>query len=237
MGSVFNILSIDWDYFIEADGSFRACHFPDIPNEKYPKSLQHVIWVNRYACDPELAKVGYKPIATKFVQLIKSVPFVVVAESHKYAYTYVVQKMRECHAKRVNLLNIDFHSDFRSDADELDCGNWLSVLMSEYKGNYEWLGWKDSYLNDIPKWLKFFTNEQKALSEIANTPWDMVFICRSDMWSPPHLDDAFTNIFKPFVDHFRSDVQQGIWSSRYDDKFQKEMLNMRCAMQEFRKGQ
>ena len=232
--SVFNVLSIDWDYFINVDGTFRYHHFPDMPNEKYPKQMQNVVWTSRYSEDDEILKVGYNPVVHDIMRLIGEVPFVVVAESHRWIYTYLVQRLRLAGKKEISLLNLDFHSDFREGAAELDCGNWLSILMEQHKGDYRWLGWEDSYRDNIPKRLEFFTDVERAKREIKDTAWDMLFICRSDMWSPPHLDAAFTNVFKPFIDGCNGDIQKGIWDSRYDDEMKKNIQSLKKAMDDFR---
>ena len=212
-----NVLSIDWDYFIDADGKWRYDHFPDIPNEDYAQSLQYAIWASRYAEDKELIKIGINPLAYDIAYLLEDmddIPYIVVCDSHKYAYTFTVQRLKETGNKQVNLLNIDFHSDCRDNLKKLDCGNWLSVLMSEYRGKWHWLGWKDSYKAHKPRKLKFLSEFHSFM--IMETAWDLVFICRSNMWSPPHLDKDFTDVFQPVVDGRDGQVQKGIWDSRYD---------------------
>ena len=236
-----NVLSMDWDYFIDADGETRLMHFPDVPSENYSQSLQNIIWMNRYADDETLAKIGCKQhVASAFLKAMKNVPFVVVAESLACIYQFVVGKMRECHRKRVNLLNIDFHSDWRRDTENVDCGNWLSMLMAQYKGTYRWLRWEDSYLDSrIPKTLEHYTSEVRALREISRTAWDVLFICRSDMWSPPHLDEYFTKVFKPIIycgKECAGAIQRGIFDSRFDSEFQRHIVNMRKVVDGFKGG-
>lgn len=219
-----NFLSVDWDYFIGADNQQRLLHFPDTPNENYPKYLQDFIWHSRYADDSEIEKIAVNPLAYKFADMVRYVPKVCVCDSHKYAYTFALMELTERNEKSINLLNIDFHSDWRKDEKDLDCGNWLTWLMKQIKGNYTWLGYKDSYY-PRPKELKFLTDFNRC--RIDKTKWDVLFICRSDMWSPPHLDEKFTKIFKPIVDSKDGVVQCGIWESRYNLKaieIQRKML-------------
>lgn len=222
-----NVLSIDWDYFVDADADFRLTHFPDIPNENYPSSLQDVIWVSRYANDTALEKVGVDPAVRKVVQCLDKIPYIYVADSHKYAYVFVVQQLIQRGEGQVNLLNVDFHHDCRKDNDALDCGNWLSMLMKEYKGKYAWIGRKDSYLVGKPKKLAF--RNRLDLSMLSRTEWDMLFVCRSDMWSPPHLDKEFTDIFRPLIDGKDGEIEHGIWDGRYG-KMQNGIAEMRSVI-------
>ena len=215
---MFTILSIDWDYFVEADANYRAIHFPDIPNEKYAMSLQDAIWVSRYAADDSLAEVGYNKWVFDIVKHVERTPHVVVADSHRWLVPYAIQFLQEENEKTIELLNIDFHSDVRDDTQTLDCGNWLSILMEQYHGDYSWLGWKDSFRKGVPKRLQFMTDPWQAIRKIKKVSWDMVFICKSGMWSPPHLDTAFEEVFRPLTeDTFsRVDVQTDIWTNRYE---------------------
>lgn len=53
-----NVLSIDWDYFIDADIETRMQLFPDTPSEKYSVSLQNFIWSSRYSSEDDLIRVS-----------------------------------------------------------------------------------------------------------------------------------------------------------------------------------
>ena len=225
-----NVLSIDWDYFIDANALQRLEHFPDVPNENYAQSVKDAIWTSRYADDGELLKIGINPVAYDVAYALESmdVPFTVVCDSHKWAYTFIMEQLKETGNKQVNLLNLDYHHDCRSDIKELDCGNWLSVLMSKCRGKWRWLGWKDSYRPGKPRKLQFMTEFNKDL--IKNTPWDMVFICRSDMWSPPHLDELFTDVFQDVTTDKYCKVQKGIWDSRYSEELKKDADELKKAI-------
>ena len=228
-----NVLSIDWDYFVEADAVYRGTYFPDIPNEKYSESLQNHIWASRYAEHPGLGNIGISPLASRFATQMSSVPYICVCDSHKWAYPLIVRTLRERGEKRVNLLNVDFHHDCRKDIKELDCGNWLSILMNDCKGRYRWFGRKDSYRTGKPKHLEALTDY--ASCHITDTAWDILFICRSDMWSPPHLDDRFAQAFKPLTANKDGLVQQGIWKSRYNDAMRENIGYIKSVHEKFKK--
>jgi len=228
---MFNVLSIDWDYFIDADGEYRVRHFPDIPNENYPKSIQDAIWTSRYAEDDTLLRVGIKSSIYELVERLDYIPYVCVCDSHKYAYIFGVQRLLETKEKQFNFLNIDFHSDCREDYGKLDCGNWYSFLMKEYRGKWAWVGWPDSYKENKSRKLHF--TDVLDIDAIDRTTWDMLFICRSDMWSLPHLDNEFTHIFKPLIEGKDGQIQKGIWNSRYD-RLQKDIISLKTVLTEWK---
>ena len=230
-----NILSIDWDYFINADSNERVMKFPDIPNENYPLFLQNTIWVSRYSNNPNILDISYNPVIWDIVQSFKSLPFVVICDSHKWIYSYINQLQMKQHKKdKINLLNIDFHSDYRLPKTELDCGNWLNYVMDKYKGQYRWLGWNDSFLQKLPKQLQFITDINSVLSDIKSTKWDLVFVCRSSMWSPPHLDSVFTDIFYPLTLSSKKVVaEDAIWQSRYSTEMKENISKMSEVISQF----
>ena len=228
------VLSVDWDYFINASAQERAEHFPDVPDEGYSKSLQDVIWTSRYSEDNYLLSIGVDPLVERLAADIKYIPYVVIADSHRWMYQFTVRMLQEKKEEELHIFNIDFHSDCRDDLDKLDCGNWYSHLMSKYHGFFFWLGRKDSYIVKKPRKLRFQTDYNQA--GIASVQWDMLFVCRSDMWSPPHLDNEFIRIFKPLIKGKDGSVQHGIWESRYTDKMQKDAEVLRKDLVVFRKS-
>ena len=157
-----------------------------------------------------MLKVGINPLAYDIAYALEDmedIPYIVVCDSHKWAYTFTVQRLQETGNKQVNLFNIDFHSDCRNNIKTLDCGNWLSLLMNEYRGKWRWLGWKDSYKVDKPRKL----------------------------WSLPHLDEVFTDVFQPVVDGRNGQVQKGIWDSRYD-RLHNDIEGLKIALDDWKRG-
>ena len=222
-----NVLSIDWDYFVNATGNERALYFPDVPNENYGKSLQNSIWVSRYSQTDKLKEFEYNRNVHKLVDAIMYIKNVMIVDSHAEIYPFIKGLMDE--RTHVNLINIDYHSDYRKDIDKLDCGNWLSVLMEDYTGNYEWLGWEDSLTEGIPKKLHYRIRFKSMMKIINSTVWNAVFVCRSDMWSPPHLDASFTKAFRPLTEGMYKSVyvQDGIWETRYSKEMKKNIEEMK----------
>lgn len=73
------------------------------------------------------------------------------------------------------------------------------------------------------------------MAVIDETPWDMLFVCRSDMWSLPHLDNEFTKIFKPLMDDKSGQVQKGVWDSRYD-RLHNDIEGLKIALDDWKRG-
>lgn len=230
------VLSVDWDYFVDADASVRSAWFPDTANEEYgcvfvdnSEILGNVggwlsdgsrctAWYPAYRRYRGLYGIGFDPLVYRLVEDVKGVPYVFVADSHRWAYRFVVDMLKKRNERKLFLLNMDFHSDCRSvpksfgRADPLDCGNWLVRLMAEYRGAYRWLGRKDSFMGHKPGNLSFLDGYRKA--KVGNVDWDMMFICRSEMCSPPHLDKDFVNVFRPLALSKRGWHQSDIWCCR-----------------------
>jgi len=199
-----NILSIDWDYFIEVTDNQRACLFPDGGNEKLLKSVQNFIWCSRYASTDKLRKISvdideinnllslierYKKDNTQFC----------VYDSHKK-----IKRLIE-HDHSVNVFNIDFHHDCCEFSDDVDCGNWARLL--NFRKLY-WIRREDSQ-DDVGPFVdykyKAIHNLMDNLQELADGI-DYVFICRSPMWMPPHLDSYFESMVLDIADIIGQDA-------------------------------
>lgn len=220
-----NLLSIDWDYCFDltADGERMEC-FQPICTEEYPEEVILFAWAACYAkYEEKLKSIKLLPAVQKIISSIPSSAVIHVCKSHRHAYEifnrYVKRK------DKVNLLNIDHHPDTVmpfNHKEPVHCGNWLSHFISEHnaKGNeYKWLS-HSNFRKQCPDVLQSFTNIDDC--GIDSTPWNIVVIARSDIWTPPHFDDMFTEIFKPIVTGRKSKgtIESGVWKSRYDEVFQ-----------------
>lgn len=223
---VLNLLTLDWDFFFTASEEVRKRCFQIYWAEDVPQDVVQFAWAMSY-CDfaDELLDIKVKPETYEILHKIKlkrSAP-VVICRTHEHAYYFFSRMLRDYRkTPRLNLLNMDHHSDTLHEIKGLTgpmekgvhCGNWLYCFMQEAKGNYYWLCNEDSVKIDLPPSMKFCTDiKDTPLDSLA---WDAVLICRSDIWSPPHLDDDFTKIFKSYIDgKYSSVIEPDIWQSRY----------------------
>lgn len=197
------ILSIDFDYFVNASGKYRNLLFPD-GHDDLSENLQKIVWDRYY---PKIEEIGVK--TEEFNRLIeyckktkayrhRFTAAVQSYESHKWLYDLVC-----CHqiADKSHIFNIDFHHDMfcmpHTDS-RVDCGNWGRVLKEE-NPNFKltWIADNDSQREDI-------TGEQVDCYEIWDfedlmqnldpADVDVIFMCRSNMWSPPHLDKYYKEL-------------------------------------------
>lgn len=223
------VLSIDWDYFISANMSERAVLFPDGGAEEVSEYVQDMIWMGRYV-DPRLEKIGVEKQAISDIKRIlrkadRGRTKYMIADSHKHIYDFILDNK---HSWDDNILvaNIDFHHDvYGKGSTELHCGNWMIHLMNKYgsKGIYRWIARKDSDFISYPRLNTVVEN----FSSIEGDEFDLVYICRSGMWSPPHLDEEFKKAFKWIADKKPTTVQQGIFESRYSKEFRKAVKSHR----------
>lgn len=202
------VLSIDWDYFVKASMVERMTMFPDGGNENMAKVLRDIVWAGRYVT-PDLEKVGVKDSTVAFTEdLMKSLkahtPAATwVVDSHSVLYSVVKDTYKRLRKNKIELVNIDFHHDVYGQDYDVNCGNWLRVLDHELENmdnHYTWVGhadsdmeaWEDMEQGDHNGSMTFITDLNSI--DLVGTKWDVVFLCRSDMWSPPHLDDNFIEL-------------------------------------------
>lgn len=232
------VLSVDWDYFVDASAMVRSVYFPQMRNQEYAtefiKNTSNIIetnlfnvnfkkidsslfrkksWQDLYKQYAFLYSVGLHPVIYNLINDIQQIPYVFVADSHFWIYPLILQFLKSQKDKKLFVLNIDFHSDCRRDFEIVDCGNWYSKLMFSFKGNYGWLGKDDSNMFYKPKKLVFY-RDYKA-TNITNINWDILFVCRSDFCSLPHLDAEFVRLFKPLIVNKNGYYQTDIWDNRF----------------------
>lgn len=202
------ILSLDWDYFIEATAEQRITMFPDGGNEDLFRPLQHLIWSHRYEDFPAIYDIG----VSKDFDLLTSILHrfidrklfstgindraVSVAVSHRWIYDLIKEVTEE--DEEFEVYNVDFHHDmycYKTEGQEVNCGNWVNC-SSDIRPNmkYMWVKREDSedtVIGGVPVSCPI-----KTLDEIKYLDFDYVYLCRSDCWSPPHLDSCFDYLVK-----------------------------------------
>lgn len=214
-----NLVSIDWDYLVDADSMKRLMSFPD--GGEISPMLDRIIWATHYATDSSLADVGV--LTSELDTIVEHLQGysgpMMVANSHRYAYELF---MDIADGQPMGLINIDFHHDVYNDNEGLDCGNWVARLFEDNphpENYYTWLGWPDSDApSDEPSYMSMVTSMD---SLIWPDRIDGVFIARSNMWAPPHLDSEFSRMVT-LVSNRNTITEPGIMESRYND----ELLEM-----------
>lgn len=222
MNRQLNILSIDWNYFIDVDMITRCMLFPDYPNEDYPKELEEAIWSMKYQ-DDALLQIDVNKNAVEKVQAMISNPYfsptyMVVTDSHRYCYDFVKTIYDESQFDGINLMNVDFYHDMYLHGFTLDCSNWLYRLRNTLPDiNHIWVHHPSSDL-DVTL-LGMLPKLCDNIKSIYEYDWDAVFICKSSMWSPPHLDDEFSDLFQKIASKRNAICEPGIFNSRFTATF------------------
>lgn len=230
----YKVLSIDFDYFQTVHPDIISTCYPDGIDVDTKTSIFR--WLNAYANAENAAKMNSVTINQDEINLLKELLLhqktdcpAMVANSHKNIYEFVNSLMcKQVDTTPLVITNVDMHHDFSNDNYELDCGNWVSHLADKYtKFGFEWIA------NPISKGIYGFTKDEGAdiiketLNSISSRNYDAVFLCRSDPWFPPHLDDAFDDILSVMKSHFSEiDIEKDISKPRnYTYLLKKETIS------------
>lgn len=241
------VLSIDWDFLVNATLEQRMMLFPDCCNERYPSYLQDVIWSSRYAFnrDNELEQISVDNEALEALKNYISrtcdkTTFCTVWDSHTNLYDEILSRFKGTGSLKI--VNVDFHHDmYSSEINEVDCGNWVTFLYEgknnytsrrtrkpNSKDSYVWVAREDSdALEESKDYMSI-----KSIYDLENSEdekFDLLFICRSSMWSPPHLDDEFEKLCS-WVNCNITRAEMNLTASRYTDSFRKHVKELKSSM-------
>jgi len=190
------VLSIDFDYFIDASSEERDLYFPE-GGEQIPKEKLKSLWEERYAQYPELKELGvieeYYFLKTFLLSLIGSKVYFYKADSHKNIKKIIDMIPRSLQLK---IVNIDFHHDYYhyySGAEKCNCGNWLRRVLEERPDTkVKWIRRPDSQLYSLEGIFPF--EHTTDIKSVLDESFDYVFICQSPEWCPPHLNKKFEEL-------------------------------------------
>lgn len=203
--SPFRVLSIDFDFF--PDVSKKALiYYPD--GLDLPTDISEIVWSTRYTsngcpiADITINQGLYNQMLDILSRQSFNIP-VMIANSHAKAYDFIIEYYND---KPIELCNVDFHHDLINGNEEMDCGNWISHLIHDYPvQDFKWIARKtaiDCY--NIKKQEQTELHIEFDFQSIIEKNFDMVFLCRSDCWLPPHLDSYFDNMVKQCCKHFNN---------------------------------
>ena len=199
------VLSIDWDYFINATAEQRAFLFPDGVDENLDSELQKLCWDNHYnsSLGEQLKNIGVVKNDYETIHSIlrkfshknsRKEDLIQVAISHKWIYYFIMKRISE--GEEFEVYNLDFHHDmycYKTRDEEVNCGNWVNCLLEKRPDmKYYWVKREDSETEVLGGEVDC---ETKRIEELQDLEFDYVFICRSDCWSPPHLDTYFESLW------------------------------------------
>lgn len=214
-------LSIDWDFFIDATMEQRCLLFPDGGNENLPDYLREFIWDSRYR-HPDLKDIKVSSEYNYFYHTCRkfSNGQAFVADSHKWMYYFVMNNTEP--DEEFEVYNIDFHHDlynFQTSGGEVNCGNWATLLRRDRPNmKYMWVKRLTSDVESAEKrifgveMMNFQAFRTRFRFYNMSLHFSYLFICRSAVWSPPHLDPEFVKAVKALK--CKTAIEQGLLSPR-----------------------
>lgn len=217
------VLSIDMDFFQNVDMDTLIDCYPDGHDFK-SFFLSAMIWHSRYSnpyCNEALLKVScpedklndLKEILTKQDKTSR----VLVSQSHLDIYNFIHDEFATRGCTDVEIVNIDMHHDmFKDNPYSVDCGNWLDAIREQLCTSVTWISHPISAegMDDVSgEDVEVIVNN---LDPIKNKQFDIIFLCRSDMWYAPHLDDKFYEVVDLLLDTFADTVVSESLTDRKD---------------------
>jgi hypothetical protein len=218
------ILSIDWNYFAEATVDERFVLFPDIDNENISTKTINFIWTYKYSNSNTLKntrvfnirELSNIPLKEKDFNILIDIIKNQNTKSKSYIannHYCIYETIKELNNNNIELYNIDFHHHMFSFNKNKNCGNWLYNLI--YEGYIKKSFWiKDTFSNIED--LK--STEIIDIHEIQGD-FDIIFLAKSSLWSPPHLDKYFNILVDVIMKKFNESMFYGdyvdLLSNRY----------------------
>lgn len=182
------ILSIDFDYFVDTDMETRLMCFPD-GHDNFTPDLTKFIWDRRYEFHDNLKDIGLIPDYDIMCEFLKNLKLrrAMMADSHKEIKEFFSEIKPD---EELELINIDFHHDmYITGGNELDCGNWLRFLVDlKPDAKITWVAREDSDIDSLCGEFPYYITTD--ITEVQGE-FDLVFLCFSSPWTPPHLFDAY----------------------------------------------
>lgn len=202
-----HILSIDFDYFQQTDEETAKSNYPD--GHDLNPELSAICWSDHYR--NERYPIRDITVNQKEIDALKSlllnqrdVKECMIALSHVSIYNFITSKAES--EKLLHITNIDMHHDMFNNNKTLDCGNWLSHISKQYKLALEWV------VNPISESCygldeRFSNILFHTIKDLKNQQYQYIFLCRSDMWTPPHLDRNFDELKQFFIENLACPIQ------------------------------
>lgn len=189
------ILSIDFDYFIGTDIDTRNDLFPD-GSDNLDVQFLTKLWEEFYNEFPHIKDIDVIDSYYDLAKHIQSENYILnkdmfVANSHGDIYKILKDIPVE---EPIDIVNVDFHHDyyhFFSRDNDLNCGNWVRRLYENRSdANITWCKRRDSDIRTLDgEFPHTIINED--IASLLNNKYDIIFLCLSPEWTPPHLYKFF----------------------------------------------
>lgn len=239
MKKVLQVLSVDYDLFQIVTVDTIEKHYPD--GIDLTDELSKVVWRSHYSepdgledllnvkTDRHLLSELYGLLSASFYYKLSDV---MICNSHKHIYPFIREHYDRGDFEKVYIDHLDMHHDMFNGNDALDCGNWLEHIKKEIPTRINWV------TNPISRKVYGLTKPEfdsirTDFSNLTDRVWDIIFLCKSSNWVPPHLDEDFCDLAKFLVLHggtvnYEPDIMQSRWTKGYleDIKALQEEVKM-----------
>lgn len=195
-----NVLSIDFDFFQTVDAKTVVNCYPD--GIDLPPQITTFTWAGHYTgtCGKQVNNITCptQDIDTVLDCIKSNAEHVLTCEaycSHVHIFDMIFDHYDIHNYENIHILNLDMHHDFQNDNTELDCGNWLSHVKRDCpNAKIQWITRPTALeLYNLTEPNLPIHTDLKILKDFQP---DLIFVCRSDTWFPPHLDPYFDTFIK-----------------------------------------
>lgn len=234
------VLSIDFDYFQNVDLNTLRISYPDGVDRSTSEANKK--WNQIYKDSERKQLLDKVTINQTAIQKIKTIiqnnfiereaykgsrrAFGLIEQSHVKAYDFIQSHYAPEIYSGIELYNIDMHPDMINQNPQIDCGNWIKhlILNNRTKTRFVTLKW---IYNPVSAIAYKFNHEfddfaTEDLSVLNNKFFDLIFLCRSDNWVPPHLDNSFIELSKVIKESSKCNYFKGAFTSRWDSRIFKK---------------
>lgn len=198
------LLTIDWDYFIDASLDVRDNIFPRITEGFRDSIPDNSLWNHVKSKTHKLDMDAFERVYGAFYHCgqIADHPIALYAsENHCEAY-YIAKRME---VERV--INLDFHHD-KGIASRMSCDSWMRVLSEENPGiEYVWCRREDSVTTCFGAEVDYVPiSFDNLVHFISTASFNAVHFCRSDLYSPPIYDSMFGTMLQGMQESLRTPI-------------------------------
>ena len=201
-----NILTIDWDYFFTASLNTRN-KFPNVPNGELNSVPDSNAWFeclnDKDVCMVKLDEESLEDLEGRIILSEKYYNFCFLSENHGEMVNIIKFIRDNLNDKSsLTITNLDFHHDYSYSGSVARCDNWSRIIKSQDPENInlEWCCRSDSVrtsfgvyvCNEVP--IKPITFN-KVMDNVSRGVYDYIHLCRSDLYSPPIAEFAFTALY------------------------------------------
>ena len=184
-----NVLSIDFDYFqIVTKKDIK--HYPD--GIDLDPHISSIVWMSKYEIYKDLEDIKNDKERIALVSdIIKmnNKAKKLISYTHKDIYKFILDNTKK--DDKVTIYNLDTHHDMFNKNKELDCGNWISYIkkVRPYTDIYWYANPLTPSIYGLEDYEEYL--HTKDISSLLENKYDLIFLCKSPNWVPPHLYNEY----------------------------------------------